>query len=288
MNQDTNSIQDCINLIKKELSSIYSGNEIQSFIRLIFDHLQNYSAIDLIEKRDDKITPEIFEEVLRITTELKTQKPIQYILGFTEFYENRFIVNENVLIPRPETEELILWMEESEIQKESLIVDIGTGSGCIPISLKKIYPDAIIYAIDISKEALKIAYENSKLNKVKIEFVESDILNTSSIVNDIVFDVIVSNPPYVTVAEKTLMEKNVLDYEPNSALFVPNENPLIFYQSICDLSQKYLKPGGLIFFEINQYLVERMKNLLADSGFKNIEAKKDLVGNHRMMKAQKK
>jgi release factor glutamine methyltransferase len=230
---------------------------------------------------------------------LQQEKPIQYITGETWFYGLRFQVNENTLIPRPETEELVEWIIESQksnVQSQTLaILDIGTGTGCIPISLKTNILQANVSAIDVSEHALEVAKRNAELNKVEINFIQANILEVQdlsqlSTPNSQLrtnFDIIVSNPPYVRNLEKQEIKKNVLDYEPHLALFVEDTDALLFYRKIAQLALKNLSPNGLLFFEINQYLGNETVELLKKLGFKNIELKKDLYGNDRMIKCEK-
>ncbi len=223
---------------------------------------------------------EKFDEAL---TRLKTHEPIQYIIGETEFFGLPFKVNKHTLIPRPETEELVEWILKEIPSSEAMeLLDIGTGSGCIAISLAKSLQNANVSALDISKEALKIASENAELNKVEVNFFQADILNSETLPEQ--YDIIVSNPPYVRELEKKQMQVNVLKYEPDSALYVKNEDPLVFYRSIALLAKNYLKSDGKLFFEINEYLGDEMIALLKGQGFKNIEIIKDIYGRNRMMK----
>ena len=232
-------------------------------------------------------------------TGLKNENPIQYIIGETEFYGLFFKVNKDVLIPRSETEELIDWiLKEFNEKKELNILDIGTGSGCIAISLANHLPGANIYGIDISKEALQIAEQNAKLNNVKVNFLIQDILkmNVASshsnlfmagpVMNSLPmeFDIIVSNPPYVRELEKREIKSNVLQNEPHIALFVSDDNPLLFFDKIADFAKQCLTANGFLFLEINQYLAENTTALLQQKGFKTIELRKDVFGNDRMIK----
>jgi release factor glutamine methyltransferase len=231
---------------------------------------------------------------------LKNEEPIQYIIGATEFYGFPFLVDKSTLIPRPETEELVEWilletakLQSDQVLKSLQILDIGTGSGCIPISLAKNLPAATISAIDISADALKIAIKNATLNKVKVDFIEGNVLDLYAFneilkqkpYNQVKFDIIVSNPPYVRELEKIEIQNNVLLNEPHLALFVSDENPLLFYDKIADIAKQHLSKNGLLFFEINQYLGEETIKILAEKGFKNIKLRKDLFGNDRMIKA---
>lgn len=284
MNQVRNSVQDCINLLKKEIYPIYSATEIQSFIRLIFEDLLGYSAIDLVEKRNIQVSDKVYNQLLKIIIELKFEKPIQYILGDTEFMGYKFSVNEGVLIPRSETEELVLWISESISIKNPEIIDIGTGSGCIAISLKKMFSDANVFGIDISESALSVAKHNSTSHNADVLFKQFDILNIDSLRMSNTYDIIVSNPPYVTNKEKSLMSKNVLEYEPDIALFVPDDDALIFYDAICTFAKIRLNPGGYIFFEINEELGDDVCELMRNYGFVEIELRKDINGKDRMVR----
>tara|TARA_B110000090_G_C13254754_1_gene397908 strand:- start:137 stop:904 length:768 start_codon:yes stop_codon:yes gene_type:complete len=242
----------------------------------------DFQRIDLIIKPNFKISTEagvLFKKALEA---LKKEIPIQYILGETEFYGLPFIVNRHTLIPRPETEELVEWiLETADITAPLQIIDIGTGTGCIPITLAKHLPNARLFAIDISKEALRIAKQNAILNNVKLHFTEKNILKTTTLPQK--FDIIISNPPYVRELEKVDIKKNVLDNEPHIALFVEDDNPLLFYDKIADLAIEHLTKNGLLYFEINQYLGTETVEMLHKKGFKNIDLKKDVFGKDRMI-----
>lgn len=232
---------------------------------------------------DVEIQEDSYKQILTILSELKSYKPIQYILKETTFFNLPFIVNSNVLIPRPETEELVDWIIQENKNKSIRILDIGTGSGCIAISLAKNLPDSIIFACDISVEALNQAQKNSELNSVDINIMQLDILDSNVQLNE-KFDVIVSNPPYITEKEKVLMHKNVLDYEPEQALFVPNENPLVFYEAIINFGLTHLKPKGSIYLEINEAYGKETALLLKKDHFTNTTLKKDINEKDRMLK----
>ncbi|MFD1294488.1 peptide chain release factor N(5)-glutamine methyltransferase [Lutibacter holmesii] len=268
-----------------ELSNSYPETEIQSFFNILIEHVLNLNRIDIALQPNFEISENNLNTLQKNLNSLKNNIPIQYIIGETEFYGLPFKVNKNVLIPRPETEELVSWiLEVSKVENSTLtILDIGTGSGCIPISLAKNLPTATISAIDISSKALKTAKENAQLNNVTIQFLEKDILKTNSLNTQ--YNIIVSNPPYVRELEKAEMQKNVLNYEPHLALFVENNNPLLFYNKIADLATKHLSKNGLLFFEINQYLGKETVDLLISKGFTAIELKKDMFGVDRMIKA---
>ncbi|HPW98124.1 MAG TPA: peptide chain release factor N(5)-glutamine methyltransferase [Flavobacterium sp.] len=271
----------------EELSSIYDEMEAESFFYLILEHLHQFKRIDLALNPDFEISESDKVRWENILSELKTQKPIQYILGETEFYGLKFIVDENVLIPRPETEELVdLIVSSFKSQTSKLrILDIGTGSGCIPISLKKNLPNAEVFAIDVSENALEIAKKNAKLNGVEVNFILKNILETNDLEQQ--FDIIVSNPPYVRMLEKEEIKTNVLEYEPHLALFVEDNDALIFYRKIAQLAKKSLTENGKLYFEINQYLGKETVILLEKMDFKNIELLQDIYGNDRMISCSK-
>lgn len=286
-------------IFHKELDAIYGKNEVESFYFLCTEHYFNVTRIQLTLEPEFTFTKSETDIFFKVLEDLKQQKPIQYILGETEFYGLNFKVNEHVLIPRPETEELVDWIIKSMdakaldvSDKKSLrkILDIGTGSGCIAISLAKHLPNTEVYALDVSLNALKVARQNAKLNNVDIHFIEANILNESTWnlgFKNLEFDTIVSNPPYVRNLEKAEIKPNVLDSEPHLALFVEDTNPLQFYSAITKFTIENLKPKGQLFFEINQYLGDETKSLLMDSGLSDVELKKDLNGNDRMLKGIK-
>jgi release factor glutamine methyltransferase len=269
----------------QELSALYPKKEIDAFFFRIIENKLAIQIVAFFTQQDKLLTDEELVWFKDVTRRLKNEEPIQYILGETSFFGYSFNVNENVLIPRPETEELVEWIIKSVENKdvEISILDIGTGSGCIPISLKKELPNIKITGFDISSEALTVAQANSKLNNADVSFQKVDILSTVEIKEN--FDIIVSNPPYVRELEKKEIKNNVLNNEPHLALFVSDDNPLLFYNRIADVAKINLNKNGLLFFEINQYLGPETKQMLEIKGFKNVELKKDLFGNNRMIKA---
>ncbi|UMB54274.1 peptide chain release factor N(5)-glutamine methyltransferase [Lutibacter sp. A64] len=270
-----------------ELKSQYPTTEIQSFFNILIEFQLYLSRIEVALQPNLEITKTDENFLIKALSELKKNIPIQYIIGGTEFYGLPFKVNSNVLIPRPETEELIRWiiqnLKTDSKKLTASILDIGTGSGCIAISLAKELTYAKVSAIDISSEAIKTAQQNAQLNQVMVEFLKTDILTITELPKK--YDIIVSNPPYVRELEKVQMQKNVLEHEPHLALFVKDNNPLLFYDKIADLAKNNLTENGNLYFEINQYLGEETVELLASKGFKNIELKKDLFGEDRMIKA---
>lgn len=266
-----------------ELQAIQEESEIESFFFILTEYLHHLKRIDVSLNPDFEVSESDLTKWNNIISELKTEKPIQYITGEAWFYGYRFEVNENTLIPRPETEELVEWIVESIKNEVSSIkvLDIGTGSGCIPISLKKEIPNAIVSAIDVSEKALETANKNAVHNEVEVNFILQNILETELLIEK--YDVIVSNPPYVRNLEKQEIKKNVLAYEPHLALFVDDNNALLFYRKIAQLALTSLSSNGKLFFEINQYLGKETVELLENLGFKNIQLRKDFVGNDRMI-----
>jgi release factor glutamine methyltransferase len=267
------------------LLPFYDEMEAESFFYLLLENKHQLRRIDLALDVDSVFSENEILNWNAILEKLKIQIPIQYIIGTTHFYGLEFIVDENVLIPRPETEELVDWIVKlnSKLSKKKnlKILDIGTGSGCIAISLAKNIPNSEVFAIDVSEKVLAIAEKNAILNKVPVTFLHKNILETKNLSRK--FDIIVSNPPYVRNLEKAEIKPNVLDNEPHLALFVPDNDPLIFYKKIAELAAANLNPNGQLFFEINQYLGKETQELLEYIGLKNIELRKDIYGNDRMI-----
>jgi release factor glutamine methyltransferase len=273
-----------VNFIKS-LLPIYDEMEAESFFYLLLESKHQLRRIDLaldVDKEFSKEEISIWDSILE---KLINQIPIQYIIGKTHFYGLEFIVNENVLIPRPETEELVDWIVKLNTKlsknKNLKILDIGTGSGCIAISLAKNITNSEVFAVDVSEKALVIAEKNAILNQVQVTLLPKNILETTTLNQK--FDIIVSNPPYVRNLEKAEIKPNVLDNEPHLALFVSDNDPLIFYKKIAELATANLNPNGQLFFEINQYLGKETHDLLKSIGLKNIELRKDIYGNDRMI-----
>jgi release factor glutamine methyltransferase len=273
-----------INFIKS-LLPFYDEMEAESFFYILLENKRQLRRIDLALDADIEFSEDEISIWTTILEKLKIQIPIQYILGTTHFYGSEFMVDENVLIPRPETEELVDWIVKlnSKISKKKnlRILDIGTGSGCIAISLAKNIPNSEVFAIDVSEKALAVAEKNALLNSVSVNFLHKNILETTSL--DQKFDIIVSNPPYVRNLEKSEIKPNVLDNEPHLALFVADDDALIFYKKIAELAAANLNPNGQLFFEINQYLGKETLDLLESLGLKNSELRKDIYGNDRMI-----
>jgi len=271
---------------KERLLKFYPEGEIRNFEKYAFAKYAHLSLPELVLQGSEELTIYLLEELTSVLERLEQQEPIQYILGETAFYGLPFKVTPDTLIPRPETEELVDWViQDNRFASGLSVLDIGTGSGCIAITLAKYLHEARIEAFDISLEALNVASENADLNKVSINFKKVDILRTTY-END-QLDMIVSNPPYVRIQEKNQMRTNVLAYEPHRALFVPNNDALVFYQVIGEFAMNNLKKGGLLYFEINQYLGDATVQLIKDLGFDQIVLKQDIFGNDRMLKGVK-
>ncbi len=273
------------NKFQKELSGLYPKEEISSFFYLLAEEYLQIRRVDIALDPDKKVSEQDQNKFLSALSRLMEEEPVQYIIGVSYFYDLPFKVNNKVLIPRPETEQLVDWIIKiSKTKNEKVkILDIGTGSGCIAVSLAKNLPETEVWALDISENAISIAKENAKINQTDIHFIKTDILTTKNIVER--FDVIVSNPPYVRELEKEKMKNNVLKFEPELALFVEDEDPLLFYKKIADFAKDHLIAGGELFFEINQYQAENTLKMLKNKGFQNIELRKDIFGNDRMIRA---
>ncbi|MBN1925847.1 MAG: peptide chain release factor N(5)-glutamine methyltransferase [Prolixibacteraceae bacterium] len=278
-------MQQAIDHIRKSLKGFYGQQEIESFIYLIFEHLFQIGRKEVILNDLPQLKDCDLEKVKNIVARLRNFEPIQYILGETEFYNLPFEVKPGVLIPRSETEELVDHLVKEYKEKIPKILDIGTGSGCIAIALKKFIPNAEVWATDISQAALEIAESNARKNGVNVRFFLSDILSEKEITTAR-FDVIVSNPPYITEKEKALMEKNVLEHEPHEALFVPDYDPLRFYRAILNHSTDLLNEKGKLYFEINEAYGKEVQELCINSGFEAL-VMKDLNGKDRFVHVRK-
>ncbi len=289
-------MQESIRYIREQLTPFYPLHEIQSFTHWILESACCISRQDIRLGKDKQLSENEHTRIQEIVSELKKYRPIQYILGKTEFYGLTFEVNENVLIPRPETEELVdriirdirsLTPQEKKNRSSRLqILDIGTGSGCIAVSLAHHLPEASVYAIDVSDDALSVARKNAALNQTEVSFFRQDIFQPFPPgIFPAQWDLIVSNPPYVTPEEKKFMEANVLNYEPHVALFVPEEHPLLFYETIAEAGLSLLKPGGYLYFEVSSLHGKETARMLGNKGYKNIMLQKDISGKDRMIKA---
>ncbi len=288
MNYGSNKLVELKRKIIVQLSEIYPKREAINLVDILITHFLGLSRIEQTLQADLHLTESELLHLHSTANELLKHKPVQYITGKTDFLGLTLQVSEAVLIPRFETEELIVLIEQNEKTCEPLrILDVGTGSGCIALALKQIFPKAVLTGIDISKTALKIAKINASTNHQDVYFLQFDILKSNGWTMFGLFDIIVSNPPYVTESEKASMGKNVLEYEPHLALFVSDNNPLLFYREIARFGLQHLKKGGHLYFEINEKRGEDIRNLLHEIGYRNILIHKDFYEKNRFISAMK-
>lgn len=310
MKTSSNLVRDCRKYYAGELEKLYGSDEANALIMILLEHYFNIDRMKIALEPELRLSESELLTLHFAVKELLKNKPVQYIIGETEFCGMKFCVNENVLIPRPETEEMVKSLElkvkgylyspsfRPDIERREMvaekspanisILDIGTGSGCIAISLAKLLKDSAVTAVDISEKALEVAKKNAEANEVSVTFIKDDILNPQN--RDLLngqFDIIVSNPPYVCESEKSEMRANVLDYEPSSALFVSDNDPLIFYRKILEFAQKALKPSGEIWFEINEKFGKETAELCHSEGFKNVEIIRDFRERERILRARR-
>lgn len=279
-------LKDCIIQLRNRLSPIYGEGEAKAMVRLIFHHLKGWSQTDLIINEDRKLSDYTLSKIKDILSRLELHEPIQYILGEARFYGMDLKVDRSTLIPRPETAELVdLIIRQADGREDLRVLDVGTGSGAIAIALSRFLKFPQVTALDVSKEALNVGRENAQNLKAQIHFVEADIFTYEPAPDS--FDIIVSNPPYIDESEKKTMEANVLDYEPSTALFVPDNNPLIYYSRISSIAIHALAKGGKLYFEINPRHAADLKLLLENDGFSEVEIIKDSFGRERFASALK-
>lgn len=280
------------NKLNHSLSDLYPKSEIRIFGNLILKKITDLSLARILADKDMVLSPEQSEEADQIIERLTNYEPIQYVLGETEFFNLKFKVNPDVLIPRPETEELVEWVSDDlkfvesssdSAEQNVKILDIGTGCGCIPVALKKHHPKTQISAMDVSAEALVVAKENGVLNQTDVGFFQDDILNPKA--DERKWNIIVSNPPYIPLDEKVDIDKQVKSYEPHVALFSPTEEPLLFYHSIAKYALQHLEPDGKIYLETHKNLSRDVAMLLGEYGFKDVIIRTDMSGNERMVRA---
>ena len=275
----------------EKLKTIYNDREADNISDWVFENVTGLKRWERRENKNSELKENMGKKIDNYLQELLLHKPVQYVLNEAWFYKMKFFVDENVLIPRPETEELVEWIVQdaglslTAYHSPLTILDIGTGSGCIAIALKNKIKNADVFAIDVSEPALKIAALNAQKNNTDINFSKADILQNQIKINIPLFDVIVSNPPYITKKESTEMHTNIIAYEPHLALFVPDENPLLFYNAISDFALSHLKEKGNLYFEIHENFANDIVNLMQQKGFQSIEIKKDLQQKNRMVKA---
>lgn len=280
------TIRDIKTWFARELKDFYPETEINAFINVILRSVLGSSKLNALAFPETRLTNSQSREIMSICRQLRTGKPLQYILGETSFYNLTVRVNSNTLIPRPETEELVDHIIKENKGFRGSIIDAGTGTGCISVALAVNLPGARVYGFDISEEALKTAEGNAVLNKAHVDFFMADILEPDPSLFSRT-DIIVSNPPYVTESEKKFMDRNVLDFEPHSALFVPDKDPLVFYRALIKLAKMILTPGGKLYFEINENMGSRLVKLLCSDGYESPELIKDINGKDRIIKGIK-
>lgn len=269
----------------QELKDTYNEHEIKYLCSHLFCKMLHCTNIEIHLNKYELLEKRFVDNFVAMVAELKTNKPVQYVLGETEFLGVDIQLNNETLIPRPETEELVMWVAGSGLRVGAKVLDVGTGSGCIIITLGKMIQGLELHGADISAEAIRQARENARINGVEVHFYERDILRHETW-DWPDFDVIVSNPPYVRISEKALMHERVLGYEPHRALFVADEDPLVFYRVIAEFGRSRLKSGGLLFFEINEAFGKEMLDLLSGMGYREVELRKDIHDRDRMIKAK--
>lgn len=290
------TINEAYRHLKNDLTKIYDAKESANIANLVIEKISGLKKTDRILNKQNFLDEQQINTLNNYSQELINHKPVQYVLKESWFAGIKFYVDENVLIPRPETEELVEWIiRDSRLtihdslltinNSQLTILDIGTGSGCIAVALKRELKSADVYALDVSEQALKIAAKNAKQNHLDIHFFNADILFIDIKINLPLFDIIVSNPPYVTKKESAEMHSNVFSHEPHFALFVPDENPLLFYNAISNFALYHLNQNGSLYFEINEGFEKKIATLLQEEGFQSVEIKKDLQGKNRMIKA---
>ena len=275
-------MKDTVKKLRESLLPLYGPRETEAIIRLIFHYLKGWDLTAILIHGDDELSPFIKEEIDKILQRLLNYEPIQYITGEARFHGLELKVKPGVLIPRPETAELVdIIVDEADRREDLQVLDVGTGSGAIALALASSLRFPQIYALDISKDALEVARENAKNLNLKIQFIQADIFKWEP---DGYFDIIVSNPPYIDLSERSSMERNVIDYEPEEALFVPDNDPICFYKRIADIGYRRLKADGRIYFEINPRHAVEIKNLLIDKRFTDVEIVRDSFGKERFVK----
>ncbi len=284
------TIGQLVAMMKRQLEGSFECRELNSVVDLILEDYLGQSRVTFRSHPDQPVTGDVVACVKKAISRLKQHVPVQYILGKASFYGLEFIVNEHVLIPRPETGELVGWIlsdyRAGAYPRSSKILDIGTGSGCIAITLKRNIPDSVVVAVDISRNALEIAQLNAQALETEIQFLQMDILDPDQCDVTGPFDLIVSNPPYVLQSDKAWMDANVLDHEPSVALYVEGERPLIFTEAIASFAARNLSPAGAIYLEINEKMGSRILELFSDAGYEQTVLKRDIHDKIRMVRAR--
>ncbi|SEW54519.1 peptide chain release factor N(5)-glutamine methyltransferase [Chitinophaga arvensicola] len=282
------TIQTAFTYITGAIGELYDEREAANIAHIIMEYLTGMSKLDRIVHKTKILSPDQKQRLKEAIEALQRHEPVQYITGTSWFYGMELLVNRNVLIPRPETEELVEWMVQDAAHRHRLhLLDIGTGSGCIPLALKKSLPDAQVSAIDVSEGALEVARSNAARQRLEVNFQLMDALNPAQLAGLPEFDMIVSNPPYITQSEQTSMQELVWGFEPSLALFVPDNDALLFYRHISVMAQSRLLPGGALYFEINEALGKEVVALMESLGFAAVTLKQDMFGKDRMVKGNK-
>jgi len=271
----------------RELLNKLPVYEADQLIFMVYEEILHLSRTKVIAFPDTKVSNSDYNQIMNVVNRLKNNEPIQYIFGYTEFYGLRFSVSPSVLIPRPETEELVHWILSDIKNSHVRILDIGTGSGCIPVTLAYHLKQSVVYGLDVSSDALLVANANAKMHHTEIDFIHGNILEISTDNLPHELNVLVSNPPYVTYEQKKVMHKNVTDYEPDLALYVPDDDPLRFYRRIAQLGLVVLAEGGTLYFEINELFGDETIQMLKLLGYNNLQLRNDISGKARMVKAKK-
>ena len=286
MNEREQTVEQAVRTIRTALRPLYPAGEVEGFIRIIFRHLLHYEPVDILLRKDTVLPDFIPDKIDKVVEELKKSRPVQYIFNEARFHGHDFYVDESVLIPRPETEELVDIIVDENGLSDLSVLDAGTGSGCIAISLALALKFPEVTTVDVSEKALEVARRNAAaLNARNIDFVCRDMLDMPVEVGK--YDIIVSNPPYIAESEKAGMDRNVLDYEPSGALFVPDDDPLRFYKALSRFGADALKPGGRLYFEINSRFPAEIKKMLDADGYVDVELLRDMQGLWRFARAHK-
>ena len=286
MNEREQTVEQAVRTIRTALRPLYPAGEVEGFIRIIFRHLLHYEPVDILLRKDTVLPGFIPDKIDKVVEELKKSRPVQYIFNEARFHGHDFYVDGSVLIPRPETEELVDIIVDENGLSDLSVLDAGTGSGCIAISLALALKFPEVTAVDISEKALEVARRNAAaLNARNIDFVCCDMFDMPVEVGK--YDIIVSNPPYIAESEKAGMDRNVLDYEPSGALFVPDDDPLRFYKALSRFGADALKPGGRLYFEINSRFPAEIKKMLDADGYVDVELLRDMQGLWRFVRAHK-
>lgn len=286
MLRNHSTLQQTRSYLNQELRKIYPEGESTSMVRLILDHI-GYPTTECISNPHMEPDSATIVQINEIVSEIHTGKPIQYILGYTYFCDLKITLNKSVLIPRPETEEMVYKIIIHCFRPPIHILDIGTGSGCIALALKDRFKEATIYGLDVSRKALEVASENGVMNELDVNWIEKDIMREATLNGENGFDLIVSNPPYVLNSERAIMNDNVLDYEPVDALFVEDSDPLVFYRTIASFSKKQLNEKGTVWVEINERLGTETASLFEKAGFQHVTILKDIHEKERFIRAEK-